>query len=157
MDFDPLNSALFTGKGTPWGPGQSNSLSSGGQNYETNPSNINTGVDYNGMIQSMTEGLNQQRAQSDVGSQQQVSQANPYGASGNTGYDLGQSQAATQNAIAQGTGNIEEQKYQDQLNTMNAYNTNLQDQTEVNNTAANNSANQNTSTGVGLLKTFIPV
>ena len=82
MGWDPRESSLFTGAGTPWGGKEYQPPAK--PTYETDPSKVQ-GFDYTKLRQSMAQGIKQNRAR--TGQQQKMAtfQANPYGGSSDVG------------------------------------------------------------------------
>lgn len=128
MDWDIRHSSLANGNGTPWGG--KDFQDPGNPNYVTDPNSM-PGFDYSGAKKSMEQGLRLQRARTDVNSKQQISHANAYGASSETGKAIGQSGADTESAINAGNAKIDRQAYDEKVTAMNAYNTNLQRQYDI--------------------------
>ena len=124
-----LSDAVTTGKNTPWGA--PDHQDPGNPDYKTDPNSMPNQFDYSGMKKSMEQGLRLQRARGDVSTQQAISQANPYGASSETGRAIGRSSADLEQGINSGNANIDRQAYNDKVQAMTNYNTNLKNQYDV--------------------------
>ena len=121
MGWNPLESAAFTGAGTPWGaPDKGNPAK---PNYVTDP-NAMPGYDYAPMQKAMEQSLREKRARTDQTSRSGLLAANPYGggqgSSASRAY--GQSAANTEAAINEGSAALAKQGYDEKVAAMKSAN-----------------------------------
>lgn len=119
--WDPRESSMFTGAGTPWGaPDNPNPTK---PNYATDP-NTMQGYNYDPMKKALEQGIREQRARRDQGSRMGLVGANPYGGTKGSAASqvYGQSAAKAEGDISAGIAGLDKQAYDEKTAAMISYN-----------------------------------
>jgi hypothetical protein len=120
MDWNPFNSSLFTGAGTPWGPNELPTLSDLYANKPSQDVNAYQGFDTSPLSAALTQAIQSNSARNKQGLQAQFAKMGVDGADRNSA--MAQAGADEQNALAQMNADMAWRSYQSKVDALNRAN-----------------------------------